>query len=116
MYGNVRSVVQNYAALGIDRFLLARAIESLAELETCRNAVSAQEVTVCRVLARIETMEQRVRNRETGPRREEYVARVSKLNTILDGAAIESFSVTNEDRPQAHSAREMLIKAGWISG
>ena len=33
MYSNLRSVAENYAAQGVERFLLARAIESFAELE-----------------------------------------------------------------------------------
>lgn len=36
MYRNLDSVCKNYAALGVKRLLLARAIEDHAELELCR--------------------------------------------------------------------------------
>src|SRR5256714_14422345 len=44
MCRNLRAVAQNYAALGIDRFMVARAVENQAELERCVDAVAAQEV------------------------------------------------------------------------
>src|SRR5215467_7239666 len=49
MFSNLRSVCENYAALGVRRFLVARAIETQAQLEICREAASAAEVVVCRL-------------------------------------------------------------------
>jgi hypothetical protein len=115
MYSNLRCVCENYAALGVNRFLLARAIEDNAQLEICRNAVSLADMVVCRPAAGIETMQQRVKMREIGVSQREYVARVAKLNIILDGARLEDFTVTNENRSLTDVAFEMLVKAGWIS-
>jgi hypothetical protein len=115
MYRNLRSVCENYSSLGVRRVLLARAIEDLAELELCRGIVSASNTIVCRLTASIEVMEQRVRLRESGVSRRNYVARVAKLNTIIDRAHLENFTITNENRPLNDVAHEMLVKAGWIS-
>lgn len=115
MYGNLRSVCENYAGYGVERFLVARAIEDFGELKICRNAVSATDTVVCRLLAGIETMEQRIRMRETGVSQRDYVARVAKLNDILDRTRLENFSVVNEDRSPSDVALEMLVRAGWIS-
>jgi hypothetical protein len=115
MYGNLRSVCENYASFGVRRLLVARAIEDRAELELCSDAVSASTVVVCRLTASIETMEQRVRLRESGISQRNYVARVAELHTILDRAQLENFTVTNENRPLTDVARELLVKAGWIS-
>lgn len=115
MYSNLRSVCQNYAALGVERFLLARAMEDCAQLERFRDIVPAINMVVCRLTANIAAMEQRVKMRETGVSQGEYVARVAKLNVILDRARLEDFTVTNENRSLTDVAREMLIKAGWIS-
>jgi hypothetical protein len=114
MSSNLRSVCENYAALGVKRFLLARAVESRAQLELCRDAVSATDMVVCRLAASIEAMQQRVSLRESGVSQREYVARVAKLNLILDHARLEDFTVTNENRPLTDVALEMLMKAGWI--
>lgn len=115
MYCNLRSVCENYASLGVKRVLLARAVEGPAELELCRGAISAANTVVCRLIASIETMEQRVRMRESDVSRGRYVARVAKLNSILDRARLEDFALTSENRSLTEVAQEMLIKAGWIS-
>ena len=115
MYGNLQSVCKNYAALGVRRFILARAMEDGAQLERCRDIVPATNTAVCRLTAGIAAMKQRVKMRETGVSQREYVARVAKLNVILDRARLEDFIVTNENRSLTDVALEMLIKAGWIS-
>jgi hypothetical protein len=115
MYRNLQSVCRNYASIGVRRFLLARAMEDRAELELCRGAVSAKNTVVCRLTASIETMQHRVKMREAGVSQRGYVARVAKLNVILDRARLEDFTVTNENRSLTEVAHEMLAKAGWIS-
>ncbi len=115
MYRNLQSICENYSSLGVRRLLLARAIEDCAELELCSGIVSASNTVVCRLTASIEAMEQRVKLRESGVSREKYVARVAQLNTILDGAQLENFAITNENRQLTDVAHELLVKAGWIS-
>jgi hypothetical protein len=115
MYGNLQSVCENYASLGVRRLLLARAIEDRAELELCSGVVSASNTVVCRLTASIEATERRVRLRESGVSQQDYVARVAELNTILDRAQLENFTITNENRRLTDVAHELLVKAGWIS-
>jgi hypothetical protein len=115
MYRNLQSVCQNYAALGVTRLILARAMEERAELDLCRTVVSAAKTTVCRLTASIATMQQRVRTRETGVLQAQFVDRVAILDAILDRSRLEDFTIVNEGRPINDVAKEMLIKAGWIS-
>jgi len=115
MYDNLRSICRNYTALGVQRFLLARAIEDDAQLRLCRDIIPAANTVVCRLTASIETMERRVQMRDSGISGREYVARVTKLNVVLDRAQLEDFAVTNEDRSLTEVALEMLVRAGWIS-
>lgn len=114
MHGNVRSVCNNYASLGVTRFLLARALESRGELDLYRGIVLATNTVVCRLIANIETMERRVKERESGLSQRDYVARVAKLNVILDLAQLEDFSISSENRSITEVAQEMLARAGWI--
>jgi hypothetical protein len=115
MYRNLQSVCKNYASLGVRRFLLARAMEDRAELGLCHGAVSAKNTVVCRLTATVETMQHRVKTREAGVSQRGYVARVAKLNAILDRARLEDFTITSENRSLTEVAHEMLVKAGWIS-
>ncbi len=114
MYANLRSVWQNFASAGITRLLLARALETREELDLVRSAVSAQHVTICRLTAELATMEQRVRQRETGIFQPQFVERVSVLEALLDRARLENFSIRNQDRPIHDVATEMLSRAGWL--
>ena len=115
MYGNLRSVCDNYASLGVTGFLLARALESRAELDLYRGIVLATDTVVCRLTADIETMERRVKERESGVSQREYVARVARLNVVLDHARLEDFCISSENRSITEVAHEMLVRAGWIS-
>jgi hypothetical protein len=114
-YDNLQSVCQNYAAHGVKRLLLARALEGRSELQRCLRCVSSASAIVCRLTASIETMQQRVRIREAGVFQREFVVRVEKLNDILDRAQLEDFSISSENRSPTDVADEMLVKAGWIA-
>jgi len=114
MYRNLRCVWRNYASYGANRLLLARAIETRADLELCRAAVSARKLVVCRLKAPVEIMRERVRSREIGLLQQRFVARVAELDAALDRASLEDFSLTNENRPVTEVAREMLTRSGWI--
>ena len=114
MYRNLESVYKNYVSLGVRQFMLARAMENRAESELCRSIISATNTVVCRLTANIQVMEQRVKMRESGVSHRQYVVRVAELNAILDGAGLENFTVSNEDRSLSEVAHEMLCKAGWI--
>jgi hypothetical protein len=115
MYTNLQSVCENYGSLGVKRLLLARAIEDRAELELCVGAVCASNTIVCRLVTRVEAMEERVKLRESGFSQRDYLVRVAKLNDILERAQLESFTITNENRRLTEVANELLVKAGWIS-
>jgi hypothetical protein len=115
MYDNLRSICLNYTALGVQRFLVARAIESGAQLKLCRDIIPATNTLVCRLTASIEVMKRRVEMRESGISQRDYVSRVAELNDILDRVRLEDFAVANENRSLTDVALEMLRKAGWIS-
>jgi predicted ABC-type ATPase len=115
MYLNLQSVCKNYASVDVKRLLVARAMESRAELEHCCRVVSATRTVVCRLIAAVETMQERVKMRELGIAQQKYVARVAVLNDILVRARLEDFTVINENRSPSDAARETLAGAGWIS-
>ncbi len=114
MYRNLQSVWQNYAHAGLTRLLLARAIGDRAELEQCRNAVSGAKIVICRLTASLKTMQHRVQTREIGTLQNTLMARAAELNSILDRAHLEYFSLSNENRSVTEVAHEMLVRAAWL--
>jgi hypothetical protein len=71
-------------------------------------------VVVCRLTANLATLQQRVKQREPGVLQAEFVARVETLDASLNRAALEDFTIANEDRSITDVAREMLLRAGWV--
>jgi hypothetical protein len=111
---NLGVVVQNYAAAGITRILLAEAVETRSARDRICEALGGEQVVVCRITASIATMQSRVRLREPGSFQNEFIARVATLEAILEAAAVEDFTVDNDARPVTDVAREMLVRAGWM--
>jgi adenylylsulfate kinase len=114
LFRNLASVWANYQAAGVTRLLLAEALETAADLERTRNAIGEVEIVVCRLTASEETAKQRVRTREPGMLQETFVTRVADLGRILDLAALENFSIQNDNASVTDVARELLLRAGWL--
>jgi hypothetical protein len=114
MYRNLRLLCENSASTGISRVLLARAVESRTELALCQTSVAAKTTVVCRLAASLEVAQHRIKLRETGIWQAQYVARVAKLDAILNQAGLEDFTVRSENRSVTDTANEMLVRAGWL--
>lgn len=114
IYRNLVALWSNYAALGIVRLLLAAALETSAEPAKIRKTLLPDQIVICRLTARIETMERRLHARETGMNSDKFLARVTVLDHILDRAALEDFSIATDDRSVTDIAMEMLERAGWV--
>jgi hypothetical protein len=110
---NLAAVWKNYADAGVRRLLIAEALERPEERQGIVEAVPGCGLTVCRLRARLATMQERVRMREPGMLQERFVARVAELEAALDRSRIEDFEVDNDGRPATDVAREVLVRAGW---
>jgi hypothetical protein len=111
---NLAAVFENFVSAGIERVLLAVAVESRRDLEALSAAMSHPELVVCRLLARPETMERRVRMREPGMQQEAFVARSRALDAILNAAKVEDFTTPNDDGDVSAVALDVLRRAGWV--
>ena len=115
IYRNLEAVWRNFAAAGVNRLLLAEAVERRGEIERIRTAVSGADITVCRLTASIETMRRRVMLREPGILQARFLARMAELNARLDDAHVEDFSLENDGRSVTEVAGELLARAGWLT-
>jgi hypothetical protein len=114
-YRNLASVWANYGALGVNRLLLAEAIESPDALARLRSAIPSADLLVCRLVADLDTMQQRIRLREPGMLQQQFLTRAKELATVLEDARLEDFSIANQDRSVTAVARELLERAGWLA-
>jgi len=111
---NLAAIFENFVAAGIQRVLLAVAVESRGDLQALSAAMSNPELVVCRLLAPLETMEHRIRLREPGMHQEAFVARSRALDAILSEAKVEDFTTVNAGGDISRVALDVLRRAGWI--
>lgn len=111
---NLAALWKNYSEMGITNLLLSEPIVSLEAREQLRRTIPCRELVVCRLRARLSTMQRRVGQRELGIFREKYIARVAELEHELADARLDDFSVENDGRDVTDVAREVLMIAGWL--
>lgn len=111
---NLAAMFRNFVFAGLDRVVLAVAVESRSDLEALRAAMSDPELVVCRLVARPETMERRIRLREPGMHQEAFVARSRSLDAILSAAGVDDFTTLNDGADVSDVALQVLRRAGWI--
>lgn len=113
---NLATIWPNYVAAGAERLLVARVVEKRSELQGYRDAIPGAEPIVCLLTASIDTMQQRLRPRESGMFRGKALARSEVLAAILETSNAEYFRVdNNEGRDITEVAREVLSRAGWLN-
>jgi len=112
---NLAAVWNNYAAAGITQLLLSEVLDTAAKRERLRQTVPRAEIVVGRLRATFDTMQHRIRLREPGMLQEQFVARIAELETSLDAGRVEDFNVQNDGRSVTVVAREVLVRAGWLS-
>jgi hypothetical protein len=104
---NLAAVWPNLRAAGVERLVLARALDRPEELDDIRSAVSGIELTVVKVNASPETIAKRLRRRDTGAVLEEH------LRQELDLAPVEDLEIENDGRPIREVAEELLRRLEW---
>ena len=112
---NLAAIAKNCVEAGIDRFVIAVAVESGEILADLQAAFPGTTITVARLSVSAQTMESRLRVREPGIRQAEFLERSRQLDQTLTAAALEDFTLTNDDRSVTDVAQELLQRAGWIA-
>lgn len=113
---NLMAIWPNYASLGVDHVVLARFVAGVEELDAYRRAIPRATVTVCRVVAPAEIVQERLHRREPGVARAFLVELSRTLEPEIDALALEDFVVENgRSRSITGVAEEVLIRAGWPS-
>jgi hypothetical protein len=85
------------------------------QLDALERSLPGCELTVVRVTARPETVAARLRARDRGRLLEDFLRRTDSVAEEIKRAALEAFSVANEDRAPPQVAEEILTHLGWIA-
>jgi hypothetical protein len=112
---NLAAIYDNCVEAGVESFLIAAAIESREVLNDLTRAMGNTNATVCRLIAPLDTMVARLKMREVGMRRQDYLDRARVLDAMLDAAGVEDFRIANHGQSVTAVAREMLARSNWIT-
>jgi hypothetical protein len=111
MLRNLEVVAGNYRAAGIRFFLLARSLETRAEVDSIR-AVLAMPLTVVRLTASLETIRERLRSDTTAARQIDLRWAEVWIEERR-GEGLEDFAIAN-DLSIREVAVGVLARLGWI--
>jgi len=110
---NLAAIWPNYRPEGVRYLVLAGVIEDRDHLDKYREAIPEADISVVRVVAPPEVIQERLRKREVDPFYEPRWERSQELSSILDSAGVEDFTVSNDQRPIREVAIEVLTRLGW---
>jgi hypothetical protein len=110
MLANLASMMGNYRAAGLTRFILAGLLTSAEELETLRETLG-MPLRVIRLTLPIEEIERRMASDPTSGRQFD-LARSREQVADEVGAGLEDVTVPN-DRPIGEAAAEIVRWLGW---
>ena len=112
---NLAAMWMNYQRSGARRLIIARVVESRADLDGYRDVIPGADILLVRLRAAPKTLVARVRQR--GPWRdlEWHLNRAVELAAQMDAQRVEDMLVETEDRDPTTIARDILHRAGWLS-
>ena len=111
---NLAALAVNYRRAGAERFILAGVIEEAEEVERYVAALRSTGLFVCRLVARPEVLDARIRHRHADDPAGMawHLERAGELAGILDAEALDDFVLDASDSSPADLARE-IRRAAW---
>ena len=111
---NLRSVARNYRDAGAVRIVLAGVVETRVERDRHEDALGVP-LSVCRLRVDLPLVRERLvqRHEGKGAALQWHLARSGDLDTILEAAAIDDFTVSATGLSISSTARTVLSTVGW---
>jgi predicted kinase len=110
---NLAALWRNYRDAGARYLVLDWVVEARSELEEYRKAIPGAQITVVRLRAPIEVLDQRIGQRAGETDREWELARARQLSREMDATKVEDLLVDTECRSADEVADEIIARLGW---
>jgi chloramphenicol 3-O-phosphotransferase len=110
---NLKAVWSNARVAGATHLILARVVESRAEIEDYRRAIPGAEIQLVRLRAELTTLRERIKQRRGEQDQFWHLARAAELAPVMDESCVEDHLVDTDGRSPAEIAAEILVKCGW---
>lgn len=114
---NLQSLTNNYRVARAKRFIIADVLETEAEIPRYVEALSSEGMFVCRLVARSDVLESRLRFRHRNDPAGLlwHLDRVEELSNILEAADIDNLVLDSSDIPASELAKAVRQAARWNS-
>ena len=109
---NLAAIWTNYQEYGASRLVVADVIETREDLDRYRTAIPGADIFLARLRAPLETLAQRIRQRETGSSLEWHLERAPVLAALMDRNRLEDQLVETDSKPVMQVAEEILV--AWL--
>src|SRR5579875_404882 len=109
---NLAAIWANFQEYGATHLVVADVIEEPEDLNRYRATIPSAEIFVVRLRASLETLAQRIRQREIGDGLEWHLARAPVLVEIMERNKLENLLVETDSKPIKQIAEEIL--AAWL--
>jgi dephospho-CoA kinase len=111
---NLEVIWPNFVHTGIRHVILAATVITRPQLDRLEAAMPGCSLTVVRVVARPDTVADRLRGRDSGRLLEDFLRRTDAMAEEIERAALESFHVRTDDRSPEEVAKEILRQLAWL--
>ncbi|HVB61736.1 MAG TPA: AAA family ATPase [Ktedonobacteraceae bacterium] len=111
---NLAAVWANFRAYGAASLVVADVIESRSELDHYRAAIPGADIFVVRLSASLNTLADRLKQRELGAGLAWHLQRAPELTAIMERNKVEDLLVTTDGKTVAQIAREILQHTRWM--
>jgi len=110
---NLRAVWLNCRTAGATHLILARVVESRAEIDDYRRAIPDAEIQLVRLRACLTTLEERIKHRRVRQDQTWHLTRAAELGPVMDETCVEDHLVETDERSPSEIAAEILAKCRW---
>jgi hypothetical protein len=111
---NLAQVAATFSQAGVKNLVLARAVMSPLGMDGIKEALPGWQIMVVRLHASRETLEQRLRARDSGAELAEHLAEIDEMTAGTMRTAPTAPVVLNEDRALRAVALEVMRLARWF--
>lgn len=110
---NLACMWQNFRAVGVERLIVTRVLESRSLVRRIEEAVPNAQVVVVRLRAPLKIIQARIRARDREP--EWFLEAAEHLVPAMDEHAVEDYLIDNTASSVDETAREVLSTVAWLT-